>query len=131
MKDLVILGNNKLETLIALTEDEQVQGLMYRDWPPPVMSFPFNQASVHKFWMRNTISPLDIIFCRAGGIVSIASGIPLSLKLVGPDEPIDLVVELPAGTARKLNISTGDPAELRYSSQSLAKKYANYLGLDK
>lgn len=126
--DRVVLGKTELPVLVAITEDEQVQGLMYKSWPPPVMAFPFDRPSVRKFWMRNTISPLDIIFCKANKVVSIEEGIPLSLKLVGPDEPVDLVVELPKGTSKKLGILVGDFVDIKYSIQTLSKKYTKKLG---
>jgi len=125
--DIIVLGDQKLPTLVAITEDEQVRGLMYKTWPPPAMSFPFKHPKVTKFWMRNTISPLDIVFCRGSKVISIANGEPLSLKLVGPDEPSDLVVELPRGSAKRLGINAGSFVDLQLSTKTLAKKYANYL----
>jgi len=125
--DKVVFGKHELPTLVAITEDEQVQGLMYKSWPPPIMSFPFKQSKVRKFWMRNTISPLDIIFCRGNKVISIISGEPLSLKQVGPDEPCDLVVELPKGTAENIGITAGSIVKLQLSTNTLAKKYASFL----
>lgn len=121
--DRIIFDNHILATLIALTEDEQRIGLMKRAWPPPVMAFPYEKAGVRKFWMKDTISPLDIVFCREGRVVSIVTGEPLSLKHVGPDIPSDLVVELPKGTAEKLGIVLGTKTRLVYGLLSLARKY--------
>jgi uncharacterized protein len=126
-KDIIVLGNKELETLIALTEEEQEIGLMNRSWPPPIMTFPFKKAHVSKFWMLNTPTPLDIIFCKGRRIIDIFSGVPYSLSLVGPDEPSDFVVELPKGTAKKLGIKSGDFADIKYSVRTLAKKYASIL----
>jgi uncharacterized membrane protein (UPF0127 family) len=58
--------------------------------------------------MKNTQTPLDIVFCRTNHVVGIFKGEPFSTKLIGPDEPSDLVVELPAGTAASLGLSVGD-----------------------
>jgi len=125
--DIIILGDQKLETLVAITEEEQIRGLMYKVWPPPVMSFPFKRAKVRKFWMRNTISPLDIVFCRDNKVISIVDGVPLSLNRVGPDEPSDLVIELPKGTAKKISITSGSAVDLIFSTDTLAKKYSKLL----
>jgi len=123
MNDSVIIGTHRLNSLVALTEEEQERGLSGVAWPPPIMSFPFKSATIRKFWMKETVSPLDIIFCRAGKVVSIHRGEPLSLKLIGPNSPTDLVVELPAGLASKRNIQIGQAVEVRYSVKTLARKF--------
>ncbi|MFA5758037.1 MAG: DUF192 domain-containing protein [Clostridia bacterium] len=108
MKNNTISINGMVfQTVIAETEQEQQYGLMWKEWPPPIMSFPYSQASYHKFWMKNTISPLDIVFCRSGSVVGVFKGTPLSTELIGPNEPSDLVVEFPAGYADKYGIVIG------------------------
>jgi len=130
MSDRIIINGKQFNTLVAITGDEVAKGLMFKSWPPPVMSFPFAKTSVRKFWMKNTISPLDIIFCRDGKVIGVFAGKPLSLDNVGPDEPCDLVVELPAGTAKSHNILVGDPVKLSYTISTLSKKFQNYLLFD-
>lgn len=125
--DIVHIGNNSFPTLIAITPEEQSKGLMYRKWPPPVMCFPYLTAGVHKFWMQNTLSPLDIIFCKDNKIVSICYGEPLSTQLIGPNIPSDLVVELPHGTVSKCGISVGDDVQLIYSKQTIARDIRNLI----
>lgn len=127
MADLIILGGHQFNTLIADTLEEQAKGLMYKKWPPPVMSFPYKTAEIRKFWMKNTISPLDIIFCRSGKIVGIYKGEPLSTMSVGPNEPVDLVIELPHGKAKKIGIAIGDDVELLRGLRGLAKKFEKRL----
>lgn len=123
----VIFGKTEIATLVALTEEEQGRGLMGCAWPPPVMSFPFDQSRVSKFWMKNTPSPLDIVFCYAGKVISIETGIPNSEIHVGPDSLTDLVVELPSGAARRLNIESGTPVRLAYDLTTLARKVGLHL----
>lgn len=120
--DKIIFGNHSLATLVALTEKEQRRGLMHQPWPPPVMCFPYNTSAIRKFWMKDTISPLDIVFCRAGKVISIVNGIPLSLNHVGPDLPSDLIVELPKGTVENLEIQPGTKVKLAYGLFTLARK---------
>jgi len=127
MSDKVKIGSVEFETLVAITDEEAADGLMFKPWPPPVMAFPCQTSSVRKFWMKNTMSPLDIVFCRNGRVIGIFAGEPYSLENIGPDEPSDLVVEFPSGTVKNCNISVGDEVKLSYSVSTLAKKFQNYL----
>lgn len=121
--DKIFFGNCQLPTLIALTESEQQLGLMWKSWPPPIMAFPYDSVEIRKFWMKNTISPLDIVFCRNGKVIKVIAGKPLSLQHVGPDFPCDLVVELPKGLAQQLNILPDTKVKLVYGLLTLARKY--------
>lgn len=108
MSDVISIKGQVFKTLVAITEEEHRKGLMYQKWPPPIMVFPYKRAATRRFWMKNTQTPLDIVFCRLSHVVGIFNGEPFSTKLVGPDEPSDLVVELPVGTASSLGLSVGD-----------------------
>ena len=121
--DKLIYKQNSLPIKIAITENEQQTGLMYQKWPPPMMAFPSDKPAIRKFWMKNTPSPLDIIFCNSNTIVGIEKGKPFSSDHVGPDCLVDLVVELPFGTAQKLGMRTGDPISISYSLQTIAKMF--------
>ena len=115
MKNKVIFDGKEFETKVAISEKDQEVGLMFSSWPPPVMSFPFAKSSVKKFWMKNTTTPLDIVFVKANKVISIEKGDPLSTKLVGPDEAVDLVVELPAGTCKDAGVVIGSHVSLKIS----------------
>ena len=119
--DRVYIGGNAFDALVAVSTDEHMYGLMYRPWPPPVMVFPYKVAESRKFWMKNTPSPLDIIFVKAGKIIGIFKGEPFTAIGVGPSEPSDLVVELPYGTAKNINIAIGDDVRVYYSIDTLVK----------
>jgi hypothetical protein len=127
MEDVISIKGQIFPTLVAVTESEQRIGLMYQQWPPPIMSFPYKKAAPRRFWMKNCISPLDIIFCRAGCVVGIFKGEPMSTKLVGPNEPSDLVIELPAGTASKLGLQVGD--HVGYSPTKMTLERQGKLGV--
>lgn len=122
MSDIISIKGMVLPTLVAITDEEQRRGLMFQEWPPPIMSFPYHTAAVRRFWMKNTSSPLDIIFCRANRVVGIFRGEPMSTTLVGPEEPSDLVVELPAGTASKLGLEVGDYVGFSPTKETIAKQ---------
>lgn len=127
MKDYILYGKYKIAATTAITSEEQTQGLMFQAWPPSPMIFPYDQAAIRKFWMKNTISPLDIVFCRSGSIVAIEAGLPLSLRQVGPNIPVDLVLEFPQGFCRQLNMKCGDSIDIYYSMKTLAIKFMQTL----
>lgn len=83
--DEIFINGKKFPTKVAITEEEQQKGLMYVSWPPPVMVFPYQKSGQRKFWMKNTISPLDIVFCNDNKIIKIVKGEPLSTMMVGPE----------------------------------------------
>lgn len=76
------------------------------------MSFLYKRPKINKFWMHNTSSPLDIIFCCNGKVIDICYGEPFSTKVLGPDRDSDLVIELPAGLALASDIKIGQLAGL-------------------
>jgi uncharacterized membrane protein (UPF0127 family) len=97
---------------MALTPEEQAKGLMFRKSVPEGqgMLFDFKQERELTFWMKNTYVSLDIIFIRAdGSILRIAANAtPLSEKMIPSGGPARAVLEVVAGTARKLGIAPGD-----------------------
>jgi uncharacterized protein len=97
---------------MATTPEEQAKGLMFRRHMPEGqgMLFDFHQEQPASFWMKNTYIPLDMIFIRADGrILRIAENtVPLSEALVTSGGPVRAVLEVNAGTARKLGIASGD-----------------------
>src|SRR6266480_3328628 len=97
---------------LASTAEEQARGLMFRRELPEGqgMLFDFQREQPATFWMKNTYVSLDMIFIRADGtIVRIAENtVPLSEALVPSGGPVRAVLEVVAGTARKLGIAPGD-----------------------
>lgn len=113
-KDLATLkiSGKELKTLIAISEEEQIAGLMHVPPPAPVMSFVYGSPKINIFWMKNTPAPLDIVFSLAGKITAIHQGEPFSTKMIGEYKPSDLVVEFPLGTCASLGVQVGDPIEI-------------------
>jgi uncharacterized membrane protein (UPF0127 family) len=97
---------------IADTEPLREKGLMYRKSLPPGqgMLFDFHLDQPVRFWMKNTYIPLDMIFIRSDGrIVNIAENTtPMSEREVPSAGPVQAVLEVIGGTARKLGIAPGD-----------------------
>jgi uncharacterized membrane protein (UPF0127 family) len=97
---------------LAVTPEDQAKGLMYRRELPEGqgMLFDFHREQPTTFWMKNTYVSLDMIFIRADGrILRIAENtVPLSEALVSSGGPVRAVLEVVAGTARKLGLAPGD-----------------------
>lgn len=125
--DFIEINGQRFITRVAIEDNDFKTGLMFEPWPPPIMSFPFEKSGIYKFYMKNTPSPLDIIFCYGGKIVDIIKGEPFSLTNLGPDSLIDLVVETPNGIAEKYGFSPGQKIKLHKSINTLAKSYQHFL----
>ncbi len=118
----IYIHNCVMPTLLAISETEQQHGLMNQEWPPPVMSFVYTYPRVNKFWMHNTPSPLDIIFCHEGKVSQLHVGEPFSTAMIGDNKFSDLVIELPHGTVDKLGIRVGQSVGIvKPSSEELHK----------
>ena len=77
------------------------------------MLFVFTNEQVRGFWMRNTITALDIAFARADGtIVKIWQMSPLTLRTYSSIEPAMFALELKAGTLARLDVHEGDRIEI-------------------
>ncbi|KPG01005.1 hypothetical protein IP86_05930 [Rhodopseudomonas sp. AAP120] len=97
---------------IATTEKERETGLMYRKELPDGqgMLFDFRPEQQVSMWMKNTYVSLDMIFIRADGrILRIAENTePMSTRIIASGGPVAGVLEVVAGTAKKLGIAPGD-----------------------
>jgi len=122
------IKNDVFPTLLAISASEQAKGLMHEPFPPPIMSFIYSYAGINNFWMKDTPSPLDIVFCHKGRINQICHGIPFSTEIISGNCPSNLIVEFPAGTVKQCGIKIGDdiglikPTELELKT-IIAKKY--------
>lgn len=126
----VIINNNIFNAITAISEKEQQTGLMNVPWPPPIMVFP-SEPEYKKFWMKNTPSPLDIVFIANEKIVSIEKGIPHSTAMIGPNVKVDCVIEFPSGTIEKINASVNDLVKINYSNDERIKILSNIVPLNK
>jgi len=97
---------------MAENDAERAKGLMFRKELPEGrgMLFDFHREQEVSFWMENTYIPLDMIFIRGDGrILRIAENTePLSTRIISSGGPVRAVLEVIAGTARKLDIAPGD-----------------------
>jgi hypothetical protein len=77
------------------------------------MLFIFNDESIRGFWMRNTVTPLDIAFARMDGtIVKIWQMPPQTLRTFSSIEPAMFALEMKQGTFARLGIKEGDRIDI-------------------
>ena len=97
---------------LAENDAERAKGLMYRKELPEGqgMLFDFHRDQEVSFWMQNTYISLDMIFIRSDGrVLRIAESTkPESDSIISSGAPARGVLEVIAGTARKLGIAPGD-----------------------
>jgi uncharacterized protein len=105
-------GVHPFSVELATTEAEREKGLMFRKELPEGqgMLFDFHREQEVGFWMQNTYIPLDMIFIKADGrILRIAENAkPMSTDVIPSNGPVRFVLEVIAGTARKMGIVPGD-----------------------
>ena len=105
-------GTVKLQVEVMRTPDEQARGLMFRQsmLQDQGMLFDFGLDRPVSMWMKNTYIPLDMVFVlNDGRIHRIEENTePLSERNIASGIPIRAVLELNAGTARRLSIKSGD-----------------------
>jgi uncharacterized protein len=97
---------------LAVTDEERSRGLMFRRSVPESygMLFDFKRDQEVTMWMRNTYVSLDMIFIQSDGrIRRIAENTETeSDKIIPSGGQVRAVLEVAAGTARKLGIEAGD-----------------------
>jgi uncharacterized membrane protein (UPF0127 family) len=111
-------GVHVFDVELAITDDERAKGLMFRRTLPAGsgMLFDFKADQVVAMWMKNTYVSLDMIFIRSDGTIAhIAENtVPLSEAIVSSRYPVRGVLEVVAGTARRLGIRSGDKVGHRW-----------------
>ncbi len=99
---------------LARTPEEQQRGLMFRESLPERtgMLFLFEDDDPHKFWMKNTMIPLDMIWMDGAGRVLFISADTPPCKAdpcpnYGPEVPSRSVLEIAGGLAAKELVTVG------------------------
>jgi hypothetical protein len=105
---------------LALTPEDQAQGLMFREnlREKTGMLFVFPEPAPHHFWMKNTMIPLDMIWMdRSGRVTFVAANTPPCradpCATYGPDGPAELVLEIAGGLAQKEGVKVGATLEIQ------------------
>ena len=110
-------GRHPFQVEVARTERQQSRGLMYRKplAPNRGMIFPMRPPRQAAFWMKNTPSPLDIIFIAPGGKVLKVAAMttPYALDAIDSDGAVEAVLEIRGGRAAEIGLLPGDRVEWR------------------
>ena len=103
---------------LALTLDEQQKGLMNRENIPEDygMLFVYNRVQETAMWMKNTPSPLDILFIDNNGkILWIAENAkPFDERAISSHFPVRAALEIKGGQVAARGIKLGDTAYNSY-----------------
>ena len=105
-------GSQRFSVEVATTQQQQEQGLMFRQSLPADagMLFDFGTTQPAAFWMKNTLIPLDMLFIAADGHIADIHerAVPLSEATIYSKVPVRAVLELNGGTVSRLDIHLGD-----------------------
>jgi uncharacterized membrane protein (UPF0127 family) len=105
-------GAHKFSVEVMRDDNQRARGLMYRRSMPGDrgMLFDFKREEPVSMWMKNTYLPLDMVFIdRTGRVVNVAENTePLSERIIPSGAPVLAVLELNAGTARRIGLKVGD-----------------------
>lgn len=109
--------------IVEVADDsvERARGLMDRDnlCSDCGMLFVYEEEGDYKFWMKNTLIPLDIIWLDSKlEVIHIANAVPCvtsECELYGPDEDSLYVLEVGSGRSAEIGLEVGDSLELVYS----------------
>jgi uncharacterized membrane protein (UPF0127 family) len=105
-------GDVPFRVEVADTDEERERGLMFRTdlRDNSAMLFVFEDSRLVTMWMENTPSALDMIFLDENGRVSAIreNAVPFSRATISSGGPARFVIEVKAGTARRLGVAVGD-----------------------
>lgn len=101
-----------LDVWVASSPAERSKGLMFIEALDPYegMIFLYRQPANIAMWMKNTLIPLDMLFINGNQrIATIAENTtPLSTETIYSGEPVQMVLELAAGSVERWRLSPDD-----------------------
>ncbi len=113
----VCFEDSCVDVELATTPKEMTIGLMNRTSLPEDMGmlFIFNEKGIHKFWMKNTLIPLDMIWLdESGKIIYIEKNAPPcnvpACPVFGPESDSKYALEVNGGYTERHKINVGDKA---------------------
>lgn len=110
-KNTIKIAGETFAVDYATTPKQKEEGLMFVESMPDDygMVFMNTEPSYSKYWMKNTLIPLDMLFFDDQNIlVHIEhSAIPHDLTPRGPDIPVCTIVEIKGGQAKERDITLG------------------------
>ncbi|PIR89038.1 MAG: hypothetical protein COU07_03020 [Candidatus Harrisonbacteria bacterium CG10_big_fil_rev_8_21_14_0_10_40_38] len=124
-EDKVVINGAEFFVKLADSKDKYIKGLSgvpgLRD--NEGMLFLFDKPDRYGFWMKDMLFSIDIIWISRGKIIGIEeslepvkSGLP---PLYYPKTPVDMVLEVKAGTAIKYQMKEGDSVKIYLKPKEL------------
>jgi len=116
------VGNKSLKVKLAITPEQQRQGLMNVRGQGPTklpenegMLFIYRREEILSFWMKNTTLPLSIAFIDKKGIITeIRDMEPLGMDSVRSAKPAQYALEVNRGWFSKNNIKIGTKVDFGF-----------------
>ena len=120
---VISINSLKIPVLIADTPEKQRQGLSNTSFLPEDhgMLFIYKEKVSPYFWMIQMKYPIDIIWIADNEVVDISFEVPnpnsdtppSELPKYHPPRPVNYVLEVNAGFAKRHDIKVGDPVEIK------------------
>ncbi len=107
------VDGHTLRVWLALTEETRSEGLMWVGAAEIAddqgMLFVFGREQLLSFWMKNTVTPLDIAYARTDGEIVMIHHMPaLTLESFPSIEPAKYALEVESGRLAQLGVEVGD-----------------------
>ena len=109
----------RLRAEIAVSSEKLAKGLMGAE---PLaddrgLLFVYEQPATHRIWMKGVSFPIDIVWISGDTVTQVTSKVPpakpgaadADIPKYSPDGPVDKVLEVSAGWARRHSVQPGDP----------------------
>ncbi len=117
---LTLPDGKEIRVEVARTLDEQAQGLADRSSVGDGMIFCMDGTTIQRFWMLGMQVPVDMVWIHGGEVRGVAAEVPLregegngsaNPTIRSSDEPVNMVLELPAGWAERHQVVVGSQIE--------------------
>ena len=125
------IGDHQLQVEVVTSQDSITQGLSGRaQLGSDGMLFILPRDSQPSFWMKEMKFDLDIIWLKNFMVVDMSPNVPHpapttplnALPRYKPSVPVDMVLELPAGSIERLGLTEGKGINLLVPSPELKEK---------
>ena len=116
----LMVGDQQIQVEIRDEEAERELGFSGRKnlGDNEGMLFVFEQAVQPTFWMKDMQFSLDVVWIREGKVVEIEENVPHPtetepvIATMIPQNPIDMVLEVPSGWVSRTGVKVGDEIKL-------------------
>lgn len=108
-------GNHSITVEVAENDQQRSTGLMFRQslGDNEGMIFLYPRDEEITMWMKNTYISLDMIFVQGDGAVARIEEAtePFSERLISSGAKVRAVIEMKAGSAKRLGLKSGDKVD--------------------